>query len=112
MTKSLNYVKIVFSSIMFKKISNDSLRTFYITSADWESVVSSGSAEEAASKSLNEAFDVLGSELNLSPAIICVDMTNFSLNFGTDHAKVFETSAVLADIGKHNLSKKFKNISK
>jgi len=97
---------------MFKKLSNDSLRTYFITSADWESVVSSGSFEEAASQALTEAFESLGKNLKLSPAIITVDMTNFSLNFSEKHTKVFNTSAVLADIGKHDLSKKFKNITK
>ena len=97
---------------MFKLSENDFERTYYITSADWEAVVSSPSSEEASASALREAFMNEGDNLKLSPAIIVIDMTSFSLNFNNDHARVFKTSAVLADIGKHELSKKFKNISK
>ena len=68
------------------------------------------SFEKAASAAFEEVYDELGNKMNLSPAVIVVDLSNFCLTFSEDHAKVFKTSMILADIGLHQLAKKFKNI--
>jgi hypothetical protein len=96
---------------MIKLRESDIKQTYFITSADWESVVESTSFDNAVSSSLEEAFNIIGEDLNLSTAIIVVDMTNFCLNFNETHTKVFSTPEVLANIGKHNLAKTFKNMN-
>ena len=97
---------------MIKLIKSDIKQTYFVTSADWESVIESTSFESAVSQSLEEAFNIIGKELNLSTAIIVVDMTNFCLNFNEEHTRVFSTPEILADIGRHDLAKTFKKISK
>lgn len=97
---------------MIRVRKSDIKQTYFVTSADWESIIESNSFEAAVAEALEEAFKIIGDQLNLSTAIIAVDMTNFCLNFNKDHTKVFSTPEVLADIGKHELAKTFKRISK
>lgn len=93
------------------RIKNDDIsNSYFVTSADWEIVVISTSFDKATSKALEEMFKKMGKNLKLSPAIITVDMTNYSINFSENHSKVYSTSMVLSDIGMHDLSKKFKKI--
>ena len=95
---------------MFRVKNDDVSVLYYVTSSDWESIVISTSFERAASTAFEEVYDELGNRMNLSPAVIVVDLSNFCLTFSEDHAKVFSTSMILADIGLHDLAKKFKNI--
>jgi len=95
---------------MFRVKSDDISILYYVTSSDWESIVISTSFERAASVAFEEVYDELGNKMNLSPAVIVVDLSNFCLTFSEDHAKVFATSMILADVGLHDLAKKFKNI--
>lgn len=91
-------------------IENDIESMYHISSANWESIIIETSHDKAVSKCMEDMFDIYGQNLNISPAIISVDMTRFSLNFNEDHTKIYSTSMVLSDIGKHDLAKKFKKI--
>ena len=91
-------------------VENDIESMYHISSANWESVVLDTSHDRAVSKCMEDMFSIYGNDLNISPAIISVDMTRFALNFSEDHTKVYSTSMVLSDIGKHDLAKKFKKI--
>jgi len=97
------------SSPMFRTVKPN-LKTFFVSSANWESIQESTSHSEAASLGLEEALSQEGKNLKLSPGIITLNATDFSLNSDMDHAKVFKTSEILANIGKHSLSKKIKGI--
>jgi hypothetical protein len=90
--------------------SDDLTNSYFITSADWEITVISTSFDKAVSVGLEKMFEKMGKNLKLSPAIIVVDMTNYSINFSEEHSKVYSTSMVLSDIGMHDLSKKFRKI--
>jgi hypothetical protein len=93
------------------RIKNDDITNcYFITSANWEIVIVSTSFDKAVSTALSKLFETYGKELNLSPAIIAVDTTNYCINFSDDHTKVFSTAMVLSDIGKHDLARKFKKI--
>jgi len=89
---------------------DDITNSYFITSANWEITVLSKSFDMAVSEGLEKMFLSEGKNLNLSPAIIVIDMTNFSINFSDEHSKVYSTSSVLSDIGMHDLAKKFKSI--
>lgn len=95
---------------MMRIRKDDFTNMYFVTSADWETTIVAKSFDEAASKSLISLFEEYGKSLSLSPAIIVVDMTNYSLNFSEAHSKIYSTSMILSDIGMHDLSKKFKNI--
>lgn len=84
--------------------------SYYVSSADWEALVSSSSFDEAVSIGLEEAFGEYGENLNLSPAIICIDLTNFSENFDENNYKIYSTIMILSNIGRHDLAKKLKVI--
>lgn len=94
-----------------QRIKKDDISNLYfITSANWEIVVIAKSFDVAVSSALEKMFKKMGKNLNLSPAIIAVDMTNYSINFSDEHSKVYSTAMVLSDIGMHDLSKKFKKL--
>ena len=95
---------------MFRIKSDDITNSYFVTSANWEIVVVSTSFDKAVSQALSELLDRYGKNLNLSPAIIAVDTTNYCINFSEDHTKVFSTAMVLSDIGLHDLARKFKKI--
>ena len=95
---------------MFRIKEDDISNLYYVTSADWESMVIATSSDRAVSEAFEEIYEVLGDKINLSPAIIAVDLTNFVLTYSEDHVKVYSTSMVLSDIGLHDLAKKFKKI--
>lgn len=89
---------------------DDITNSYFVTSANWEITVLSKSFDRAVSTGLERMFASEGKSLNLSPAIIVIDMTNYSINFSDEHSKVYSTSSVLSDIGMHDLAKKFKSI--
>ncbi|MEE2975624.1 MAG: hypothetical protein VX343_04155 [Thermodesulfobacteriota bacterium] len=89
---------------------DDITNSYFITSANWEIVIISSSFDKAVSQALEKMFKEYGKFLQLSPAIIVIDMTNYSINFSEEHSKVYSTAMVLSDIGMHDLSKKFKKI--
>ena len=94
---------------MFKNIDPKS-KTFYSCCSDWESVVKSDNHKEAASLSLEEAFQFKGENLNLSKSIITINLTDFLENFDQENVKILKTHEILANIGKYKLSKQLKQI--
>jgi len=97
---------------MFRLNDSDLEKSFFVTSANWECFTVANTFDSAASKGLETAFANEGLRLSLSPAIIVIDVTSFSLNFNDEYTKVYSTEMVLHDIGKHDLAKKFKKIIK
>lgn len=97
---------------MFRLNDSDLEKSFFVTSANWECIIVANTFDSAASRGLELAFANKGSSLSLSPAIIVIDMTSFSLNFNDEYTKVYSTEMILHDIGKHDLAKKFKTIIK
>ena len=95
---------------MFRIKTEDVSNLYYVTSSDWESIIVSTSAEKAATEAFEEVYAELEEHTNLSPSIIVVDLTNFSLTFSEEHAKIFPTTLILSDAGLHNLAHKFKKI--
>jgi len=90
--------------------TEDYKQTFFVSSADWESVVRAPNYDEAASTALEENLNKNKKNLKLSPAIIVVNMTKYVEIFSDDCSKIFSTNMVLSNIGKHDLAKKFKKI--
>lgn len=95
---------------MFRIVKNDIKDFYFVTSADWEFSCESSSFNEAASTALTSMLNSFKKDLNLSPAIIVVNMSKYCVNFSESHSKVFSTSSVLSDIGMHELAKKIKTI--
>jgi hypothetical protein len=91
-------------------ITNDFENLYFITSANWEVSVVASNHEEAASKALELMLDNEGANLKLSPAIISLNCSKFCINFNQDHSKILSTPYILSNIGRHDLSKKFKKI--
>lgn len=97
---------------MIIKQDKDFNSTYYVSSGEWESIVRSPSFDEAASLGLEEAFEEYGENLKLSPAILCLNLSNFFEKFGDHNSKIYSTTMVLSNIGKHDLAKKLKLILK
>jgi len=79
---------------MFRIKNDDISILYYVTSSDWESIIISTSFEKAASMAFEEVYNELGDKMNLSPAVIVVDLSNFCLTFSEDHAKELTTSMI------------------
>lgn len=95
---------------MIRLIKNDIESTYFVTSANWEVCCVASSFDEASSKGLSQVLAEFGKECELSPAIIVVNASAYSLNFSDIHSKIYSTSKVLSDIGMHNLAKKIKKV--
>jgi hypothetical protein len=93
-------------------IENDIESLYHISSANWECTILEKSHDAAVSKSLENLFEIHGKNLNISPAIISINLTRYSVNFNQDHSKIYSTAMVLSDIGKHDLAKKFKKLTR
>lgn len=93
-------------------ISNDIESSYHVSSANWECNIVERSHDKAVSRALENMFDLYGQNLNISPAIISIDLTRFSIDFNEDHTKIYSTAMVLSDIGKHDLAKKLKKITR
>ena len=96
---------------MIRIAGEEKTSIFYVFSADWESMIKSKTASLAVSKSLTLGFDKFGKDFTLSPWIKSINLTHLreteELEENTEH---FYTPEMLADIGKHNLSKKYSNL--
>ena len=95
---------------MIRIVNNDLSNMYFVTSANWEFCCESTSFIDAASLGLKSMFEKLGKNVNLSPAIIVINMSAYSVNFSDTHSKVFSTSEILSNLGMHDLAKKIKSI--
>jgi hypothetical protein len=99
---------------MIRVLENQDKKLYYASSSDWECVVLAKDAVEAAAEAFEEAFDTFGKDLNLSS---CVNVINCSSLYekntiDTEHVEfdMFYVPSVLADIGKHKLSRQLDEI--
>ena len=91
---------------MIKKISHKN-KFYFVTSADWESIVHCSSSSEAANSAVEGVLKKYGKQAKLDPAVIVFDLGKYgSLGDADIATEIFYTPAVLADIGMHSLSKK------
>ena len=95
---------------MFRFKEDDISNIYYVTAADWESIIISTNYEKAAVAAFEEIYDKLGEDMNLSPAVIVVNVTGFSETISEDNAKILPTGMILSDMGLHDLAKKLKKI--
>lgn len=99
---------------MIRVLENQEKKLYYVTSSDWESVVLAKDAIEAAGEALEEAFDTFGDRLNLSSCINVINCSDLHEKYITEPEQVefdiFYVPSVLADIGKHKLSKQLDEI--
>jgi len=91
-------------------INNDFENSYFITSSNWECTTVATNHEEAASSCLEKMLKKYGDNLQLSPAIISINCTGYSLNFHQDHANILSTAFILSNIGRHDLAKKLNKI--
>jgi hypothetical protein len=91
-------------------IDNDFESSYFVTSSDWECTTIASNHEEAASTCLEKMLKKYGDNLKISPAIISLNCTGYSLNFHEDHAKIASTAFILSNIGRHDLAKKLNKI--
>jgi hypothetical protein len=95
---------------MLRKLNKET-QIFFVTCANWESVVAASDESDAAAISIEKASLEYGKDLNLSPTL-CV--MNISKSFKEvkflDDTYTFLTPDVLADAGMHDLSKKYSKI--
>ena len=85
---------------------------YYVSSAGMEGVVIAGSSKEAASQFLRTAFEEHGDQFSLSPWIATFKCSEscFELADLEEYCSYEKTSEILADIGKHELSKSLEEI--
>ncbi len=99
---------------MIRVLENQEKKLSYATSSDWECVVLAKDAIEAAAEALEEAFDTFGENLNLSSCINVVNCSELHEKHMVEPEQVdfdiFYVPSVLADIGKHKLSKQLDEI--
>lgn len=99
---------------MIRVLENQDKNLYYVSSSDWESVVLAKDAVEAAGEAFEEAFDVFGDNLNLSSCVKVINCSALQGNQMIDPEQVefdmFYVPSVLADIGKHKLSKQLDEI--
>lgn len=98
---------------MIRKITDSKSNLYYVFCGDWESIIQGGSAHIATSKALTMGFDEFNEQLSLSAFIQCLNLTGYSKTLDFDeNMSYFYMPEMLADIGKHELCKKFSTILK
>lgn len=99
---------------MIRVLENQDKKLYYAASSDWECVVLAKDAVEAAGEALEEAFNSFGDDLNLSSCINIVNCSELHKSHALEPEQVefdmFYVPSVLADIGKHKLSKQLDEI--
>ena len=60
---------------MIRTLENQDKKLYYVSSSDWECVVLSKDAIEAAGEAFEEAFDTFGQNLNLSSCVKVINCT-------------------------------------
>ena len=99
---------------MIRALENQDKKLYYVSSSDWESVVSAKDAVEAAAEAFEEAFDTFGEHLNLSSCVNVMNCSNLSeknpIESELVEFDIFYVPSILADIGKHKLSKQLDEI--
>ena len=95
---------------MIRVLENQDKKLYYVSSSDWESVVLAKDAIEDA----GEAFDVFGDNLNLSSCVKVINCSGLQekhlIEMDQVEFDMFYVPSVLADIGKHKLSKQLDEI--
>jgi hypothetical protein len=106
---------------MSARIIQNDKSYFYVTSANWEAVIDSDCPQKAMVLAVEEMFEKFGSNFELAPVIIAIDMENIILEKAdplTDFSHLNEfyhigyTPTILADAGYHKLSKQYEGIIK
>ena len=99
---------------MIRVLENQEKKLYYVSSSDWECVVLAKDAIEAAGEAFEEAFDVFGEDLNLSSCVKVINCSELHEKYLLEPEQVefdiFYVPSVLADIGKHKLSKQLDEI--
>ena len=101
---------------MIRTLENQDKKLYYVSSSDWECVVLSKDAIEAAGEAFEEAFDTFGQNLNLSSCVKVINCSGLQEKHLVESEQVefdlFYVPSILADIGKHKLSKQLDEIVK
>jgi len=101
---------------MIRTLENQDKKLYYVSSSDWECVVLSKDAIEAAGEAFEEAFDTFGQNLNLSSCVKVIDCSGLQEKHLIESEQVefdlFYVPSILADIGKHKLSRQLDEIIK
>ena len=101
---------------MIRTLENQDKKLYYVSSSDWECVVLSKDAIEAAGEAFEEAFDTFGQNLNLSSCVKVINCSGLQEKHLVESEQVefdlFYVPSILADIGKHKLSKQLDEIIK
>jgi hypothetical protein len=101
---------------MIRTLENQDKKLYYVSSSDWECVVLSKDAIEAAGEAFEEAFDTFGQNLNLSSCVKVMNCSGLQEKYLIEPEQVefdlFYVPSILADIGKHKLSQQLDEIIK
>ena len=101
---------------MIRTLENQDKKLYYVSSSDWECVVLSKDAIEAAGEAFEEAFDTFGQNLNLSSCVKVMNCSGLQEKHLIEPEQVefdlFYVPSILADIGKHKLSQQLDEIIK
>ncbi len=100
---------------MIRTLENQDKKLYYVSSSDWECVVLSKDAIEAAGEAFEEAFDTFGQNLNLSSCVKVMNCSGLQEKYLIEPEQVefdlFYVPSILADIGKHKLSQQLDEIA-
>jgi hypothetical protein len=83
-------------------------KLFMVVCANWEGVVEAVDSKEAAALSLEQADNIYGKNLKLSPTMSIYNISNsYEDNIASNDVSFIYTPDVLANAGMHSLSKKY-----
>ena len=98
--------------LMIARKMNQDFGLYYVTSADWEVVIESDTAENAMVRGLEKMFEDYDKDFELAPTILAFDLT--AMSFSVEELEEFcylgYTPTILADAGQHKLSKQYEQI--
>jgi len=92
---------------MIREFSKNT-KLFMVVCADWEGVVEAVDPKEAAALSLEQADNIYGKNLKLSPTMSVYNISDsYEASVASKHVNFIYTPDVLANAGMHGLSKKY-----
>ena len=85
---------------------------FAISCADWEMVVKAANSEEACTKALERMLNEFGKSVKISPAMLALNFSEFSMDLNAgDATRMVSSASILANAGHHDWAKTLNNLT-
>ncbi len=101
-----------YDGLMIVRKTNQDVKLFYVTSADWEAVIEADTAENAMVRAMEKMFSEFEKDFELAPTVLAFDLTGMSNDVEDmdEFCYLGYTPSILADAGQHKLSKQYEQI--